>query len=74
MKDNEVKYPIYGGITTKRGVYYRYAIRSNHTVDVWKEVRTNTAPKKYKEKSIMVDPTKEILRRLSEKYGFEVKA
>ena len=31
-------FPIYGGITTKRGIYYRYTIFSNHSVEVWKKV------------------------------------
>lgn len=73
--DNTLNFPIYGGITTKRGTYYRYVIKASHKVEVWKDVCIKTlVPRRYKERSIMVNPTKEILSRLSEEYGFEVKA
>ena len=52
MADNGLKCPIYGGINTKRGAYYRYKISSDHRVDVWKNVRIKTpAPKEYKERN-----------------------
>ena len=61
-----------GIFTSKRGIEYHYLIYSDGCLEMWKRVTVGKRTGGYKEKDIMVKPTKEAIEHLSELLNMKV--
>lgn len=61
-----------GSFTSKKGITYHYHIYSDGSMEMWKRVTVGKSTGGYRQKDIMVRPTKEALEHVSKAWGMNV--
>lgn len=62
---------ISGFFTSKRGICYNYNIYSDGCMEMWKRVTVGKSTGGYRQKDIMVRPTKEALEHASKVHNIK---